>query len=89
MAQNEIKHTGFAVTEGKKIVINGVKSVNSFESDFVVIGLTNGGMNIEGKEMKIEDLSEERGELKISGSIQGVYYTKAKEKKGILSGIFG
>lgn len=89
MANFEIKHTSFTVNEGKNILINGVRGVNSFDKDFVSLELTSGGMTIEGNNMKIDDLSEERGEIKISGSVLGVYYSKQKTNKGLLSGIFG
>lgn len=86
---NEITHTGFSVKKNGKLYVDGVKSVDSFESEFVTLELSCGGMNVEGDKMKIESLTQSSGEVVITGNITGVFYTKQPKKKGLIASIFG
>lgn len=86
---NEITHTGFSVKKNGKLYVDGVKSVDSFESEFVTLELSCGGMNVEGDKMKIESLTQSSGEVVITGNITGVFYTKQPKKKGLFASIFG
>ena len=86
---NEITHTGFSVKRNGKLYVDGVKSVDSFEAEFVTLELSCGGMNVEGDKMKIESLTQSSGEVVITGNITGVFYTKQPKKKGLIASIFG
>lgn len=86
---NEMTHTGFSVKKNGKLYVDGVKSVDSFESEFVTLELSCGGMNVEGDKMKIESLTQSSGEVVITGNITGVFYTKQPKKKGLIASIFG
>ena len=86
---NEMTHTGFSVKKNGKLYVDGVKSVDSFESEFVTLELSCGGMNVEGDKMKIESLTQSSGEVVITGNITGVFYTKQTKKKGLIASIFG
>ena len=74
----------------KNLLIEGVTDVIGFDDRTVHLLTTRGGLSIEGKDLKISDLSIERGALEISGAIVAIVYlddTK-KEKGGFFSGLF-
>lgn len=70
--------------ENKKMFFgDGVVSVLSFDEDYLSLDTVNGRMGIEGKELKILDLSKESGKITVSGDITGVFFETEKKKKGI------
>ena len=74
----------------KNLLIEGVTDVIGFDDRAVHLLTTRGGLSVEGKDLKISDLSIERGALEISGVIVAIVYlddTK-KEKGGFFSGLF-
>ena len=86
---SEIKHTELSLYQRNRLTINGVKSVESFEPDYVSVELNDNQMTIEGEGMKIESLNQATGELTVIGQINGVFYIKKRAKKGLLTGLFG
>lgn len=87
MADNN-KHTYFMVSKETQLTVDGVKSVDSFDSNFLSIELNEGALSVEGEELKIENLSQDSGEMIVSGKIRGVFYNSAKKKRPFW-GLFG
>lgn len=86
---NELKHSKITVKVDEGIILDGIKNVDSFDETFVILSTNNGRINIEGKELKIESLSAESGEIFISGKISGFYYSEAQNAKTWFSKLFG
>ena len=86
---NEIKHTELTLYQRNRLTLNGVKSVENFEPDYVSVELNDNQMTIEGEGMKIESLNQATGELTVIGQIDGVFYIKKKAKRGLLAGLLG
>lgn len=86
---NEVVHTEFCVKSGEKMLVNGVVGIESFESSYVELELSDNRMTIEGENMKIESLDHSTGHLTIKGKIQGVYYSKQNRKNGFWAKIIG
>ena len=88
MGKEEVRHTALTVKERNCITLNGVVNVESFDTDYVTIQINDGKVFIEGQGLRIESLSQDSGEIQISGKINGVFYSKEKKAKGVLSGFF-
>ena len=70
------------VIKGREILkVNEVTAVLSFDEDYVKISTVQGVLIAEGKDMIIESLSKERGEIIIRGRIDRVEYPTDKKKK--------
>ncbi|MBQ4155067.1 MAG: sporulation protein YabP [Clostridia bacterium] len=73
-----------------KLVLSGVKEVDSFEEDNVVLKTTKGNLTIRGNGMKMESYNNEVGDLVLNGDIFALVYTNDKENTsgGFFSRIF-
>lgn len=89
MARDEIIHNRLTVSNKTRAELNGVLSVESFDSSYLSLETSEGQVNIEGESLKIESLIREGGEITVSGKITAVYYTTRKKKTSLLSRIFG
>ena len=63
----------------KRLEISEVLSVISFSDDYLELPTEAGDAYIEGSELKIEELSQEKKKILISGKIDAIFY-KDKEK---------
>lgn len=70
----------------KKLTIDGVLNIDSFDDDYLEISTTLGKMVIEGNELKIEELRQENTKILISGDVSGIFYKENRIKKGFFSG---
>ncbi len=89
MAKDELKHTRLVVKDKSRLEMNGVVSVESFDSTYVLLETGEGRIGVEGEGLKIESLLREGGEIEIIGRIGAIYYTESKKKSGVFSRIFG
>ena len=74
------------VEDRKRIELNDVESILSFEDDYITLMTSSGKIQIEGEEMKIIDLSKETGHISITGKIDSIFYSGDGRKKR--TGIF-
>jgi len=86
--ENSNKNQTVILENRKKLTIDCVINVDSFNEDYLEISTEFGGIAIEGRELKIEELRQENGKILISGIISGVFYKETKTQKGIFGGIF-
>ena len=87
--KNYPKHTSIVVDNRKKLVINGVINIEGFDDEEVTLLINEGKINVEGSGLKIESLTKDNGEIIIMGEINGVFYSREKLSKGLISKIFG
>lgn len=90
---NEEKRKGhaFVVRERGTMEITGVTEVVSFDEKLVVLLTERGGLSVEGADLRVGTLDVERGDVKLSGTVNGVYYydsTVPEEKKGFFGKLF-
>ena len=70
----------------KFLTMDGVSEVLSFDDDFVAVMTALGKVEIEGKGLKIIQMSAESGDFTLEGRVDGLYYSAAPgEKKGLFS----
>lgn len=60
---------------------NSVIDVEGFDEDYLIVNTKIGKLCIEGKELKMNDLSSGDGKIVVSGYISGVYFKDENEKK--------
>lgn len=71
--------------------LSGVEEVESFTDEQIIAASTLGMIAVEGRGLKIESFSTERGELKINGEVDSFYYynkKKSDEKHGVIAKLF-
>ena len=72
----------------KRMELSGINEVGSLTDEQITFSSSLGMIAVEGKNLKIESFSTERGDLIINGDFDGVYYygkKDAEEKRGLLS----
>ena len=66
--------------------MDGVSEVLSFDEDFVSVATVLGKVEIEGKGLKILEMSAESGNFTLEGRVDGLYYAAMPgEKKGLFA----
>lgn len=69
------------ISDKKRVEINEVSSVKSFDEGSVVIESSLGRIVIEGNNMQIENLEKSSSKILVTGSISGVFYLEKRDKK--------
>ena len=74
----------------EKLSITGVKEIINFDENGVNVKTICGELSIEGENIHINALNVERGELEITGKLNGINYLDVYEsdKRTLLSRIF-
>ncbi len=90
MENNIVSKGVVTLTDGKILTMNGVKDIAGFDEEYIILDTGLGRIGVEGKDMKIESLSSDGGDILIKGTINGFFRTENPErKKGIFGKIFG
>lgn len=61
--------------------ISGVNGVLIFDTDYILMELVNSRLAVEGSDLKLLNLIQDKKEVRISGRISGVFYQEAAEKR--------
>ncbi len=68
-------------------VLTGVSEVRGFSDAAVELETCMGGLIIKGRELTINKLNTDTGELNVNGQINSIQYS-AKKKEGLFAGLF-
>lgn len=74
------------LTDRRMLIVDGVNNVLSFDDGYVLLSTALGDLCVEGEDLKIENLTKERGEISVSGTVSALYYrekTAKKRKRGV------
>ncbi|MCL2036045.1 MAG: sporulation protein YabP [Oscillospiraceae bacterium] len=63
------------VENRRKTVITGVKDVESFNENDIIIITHSGGLKIRGKNLEISKISVETGDLEMTGEVTSLHYS--------------
>jgi sporulation protein YabP len=69
------------ISDKKKVEINEVTSVRSFDEDGVLLETSLGRISVEGADLRIENFEKLTSKILITGNIYGVFYVEKREKK--------
>lgn len=88
--ETKLEKTHNLILEGRKrLNISGVEDVESFDEESVVVYTSKGLLIINGRELHIEKLSLDGGDLAIEGEIDSLRYEEeTKEKGGLFTRLF-
>ena len=79
---NYIKTSQNIILENrKKIMISGVKDIDSFDDNTVAMITTLGSLIIKGSNLKINKFSVETGDVNIEGTINNILYDNSSKNK--------
>ena len=79
-----------ALEEREQLVISGVEEVESFDESAIYLTTAQGGLEIQGEGLHIEQLSLDGGDLKVEGRVNALIYdTDGRERGGWLGRLFG
>ncbi|WP_026895561.1 sporulation protein YabP [Clostridiisalibacter paucivorans] len=86
------KQQNLILENRKSLSISGIEHVNSFDENTIVLSTVQGLLTITGKELNINKVNLEDGNVKIEGHVEGLVYSNkefTKEKgKGFLKKMF-
>ena len=83
-----INEHGITLLNRSKMNITGVLDVISFTDDKIDLKTNMGKLIIKGKNLNINKLNTDVGDLDITGEIEMMEYINKKDKEGILAGLF-
>lgn len=72
------KQHSIILEDRSKAIITGVEKVISSADTFINLVTTQGGLNIVGKDIKIEKLNLDDGSLQLSGNFDSIRYSVTK-----------
>ena len=88
--ENNLKHK-VSLTNKKDLLIEGVKTIDSFDSSEFLIETIMGYMHISGKGLMLGKMDNDKEELTIKGEVSKIEYVNASKEKnngGLLKKIF-
>ena len=87
--ENNLKHK-VSLTNKKDLLIEGVKTIDSFDSHEFLVETIMGYMHIEGKGLMLGKMDNDNEELTIKGEINKLEYVNSNKdkEKGLLKKIF-
>ena len=91
MEQEQMPHK-LQLVDRQKLTMSGVTEVVSFDEKLVLLTTEYGGLSVEGENLRIGTLDVDRGDVRLGGKINGVYYyenrSTGEEKKGFFGKLF-
>lgn len=83
MAYEEEKAEHRVLLEDReRLLISGVEEVERFDEESILLSTSQGGMEIQGEGLHIEQLSLNGGDLKVEGRVTGLSYDVETPNKG-------
>lgn len=79
--EREGNNHSVSITHRTHMVMSGVEKVISMEPELVELETADEHLAVKGQELHAEKLDMEKGELRLSGTIQGMLYSDKKGKK--------
>jgi sporulation protein YabP len=78
--ENNLKHK-VSLTNKKDLLIEGVKTIDSFDSNEFLVETIMGYMHIEGKGLMLGKMDNDNEELTIKGEINKIEYVNSNKDK--------
>lgn len=73
---------GLVVNNRESGNFSGISEVLSFDEEGILLESVMGTLAIDGKDMRVTRLDLERGEVDITGKINGIVWADKKERRG-------
>lgn len=79
---NKAKEHFCELSERKSLKVSGVADVISFDEGCIVLSTVCGILSVDGEELRIVSLDVEKGNVEISGVVNGMIYPESIKKSG-------
>lgn len=91
MAYEEVRSEHRVLIEDReRMLVSGVEEVERFDEESILLTTSQGGMEIQGEGLHIEQLSLDGGDLKVEGRVTAVSYdVDTPVRGGLLGRLFG
>ena len=73
------------LTDRQRLTMNGVSEVVRFDEEAVVVRTELGVISIQGRELRLRNLSPEGGQVEVEGSISALSYEEPRSGGGWLA----
>jgi len=83
------KHHSLSLDGRNRLSISGVEDVSGFDESLVVLSTAQGDLNIRGRELHIERIDLDAGELELHGHVQELSYDEPSRSGSFWSRLFG
>jgi len=77
------------LTDRQSVQLNGVEELICYDENNIVMQTSLGQLTLDGEGLNIVKLNLEEGIVSVEGRINALYYMEQREKKTLLSRIFG
>ena len=84
MTEGSIPHK-LTLTDRKNLTMTGVTEVVSFEENAVILRTCMGTLLVQGRDLQLKTLSQERGQMAVDGTVSALVYEEPKTPGGWLS----
>lgn len=87
----EEKKSSIILENRRKLIINGVIEVVSFNDQTIILNTSLGGLSVKGEGLKMNKLDVQNGDVVIIGTVNSCVYSssyKKQEKEKLLSRLF-
>lgn len=75
------KNGNIIIENRKKLTASGVKDVESFSAEKIVLATENASLTVTGDNLKVKSLSTQNGDIYIEGDIGGCIYSRERGEK--------
>lgn len=72
------------IVYNESVDLSGIESVMSYDENEVVLKTSDNILSVKGEKFNIETLDLEKCEVRISGRVASIGYSKTREKVGLL-----
>lgn len=88
METDTVKKQLMTLENRERFTVGLVENVESFSETAVVLKTGLGGLHISGKNLKLEDLSINNGDIVMTGRVDSIEYVGIKEKHSFFRDLF-
>ena len=78
-----------SVTDRSSAVLTGIDEVISYDENNIVVETSLGQLTLDGQGLNIVQLNLAEGIVSVDGRIDALYYMEQKQRRSLLSRIFG
>ena len=76
------KKHGLILEDRRNLTLTGVKDVSGFDEQKVTLVTELGELTVKGSELRINDFSNDSGELSLEGNVDSLTYAEARQTQG-------
>ena len=89
MAQEQQIPHKLTLDERRKLTMNGVTEVVSFDENTVILNTSLGTLIVQGRELQLKQLTLDGGNVAVEGHIASLVYEEPRQSGGWRSRLFG